>query len=873
MRVRKMIKSVFIAWALGVCQSLWAAGNSGWEAEVGKPAGSFLEQAFERGRSADVESAFVSAGLAARAIDRNLSTFWEADTNETAWVAVELKAPTEVSSVFMSWTAAVPEAGVVEVSQDGKTWESVGSFDNGFPGMALLVPCEVVGKVRYVRVACRKRYTKVWNGGDRYKLRELAVNPELPSFMAEYRKPVARDYSDDDALKQADQMLGRMSPDQKLAYLIGNRRGGFSTRPFPEIDLPALRMTDATMGLKQPPNTAFPAAILLAATWDPELAALQGKTIGEEARHNGIQMLLGPGMNIYRDAANGRNYEYLGEDPFLASGMAVAYIRALQREGVIATAKHFAANNIETGKTALNMEISERALREIYFPAFKAAVQQGGAKAVMTAYNLLNGQYCAENPWLIKTVLETEWGFNGILISDWLSTYDPVMCFNAGLCLEMPHERAWDAPLLKALLAAGVISEDELNDKVRTILYTGYSMDAFDRPGVDSSFPAGTAGQAAHAEKIAEEGIVLLKNRDHLLPLSAQEVKKIILTGPMVNELPPSGSGSGAVQYQKGVSPVGIRQAFESILGPGRLVVCATPEAFDALDETEIASADAIVVCVGFNQKGWGTTVPEGECFDRPFGLTREQDDLVARCAKANPRTVVAITAGGGIDMRAWNDSAGAILHTWYTGTTGGTPLAKILFGEINPSGRLPISIECRREDSPAAIYPARSGKSAINGWLLSGISCEEDILVGYRWYDTKNLPVLYPFGFGLSYTDFAFSDLGVTVSGRDDSLDVAVLVTVKNTGVRAGKETVQVYVHDRESSFIRPVRELKGFAKVELQAGESRKVTVHLDRCAFMFFDPEQKQWVLEPGEFEIQVGGSSRDLPLREAIGLRSR
>lgn len=831
---------------------------------------SFLSRALEEGPSAAVKNTTASSGNPADAADRNLKTSWTADTNENAWIAVQLEEPADIRSVFMSWTAAVPEKGKVQVSRDAVNWREVGSFSNGFPGMALFVPCRPIVKARFVRVLCLKRYTKQWNGGNRYRLRELAVNPELPSFMAEYRKPVARNYSDNHALKQTDQMLARMSLDQKLAYLIGNCRAGFSTRPFPEIDLPPLRMTDATMGLKQPPNTAFPAAILLAATWNPELAALQGKTIGEEARHNGIQMLLGPGMNIYRDAGSGRNYEYLGEDPFLAAEMAVAYIRSLQREGIIATAKHFVANNIETGKTALNMEISERALREIYFPAFKAAVQQGGVKAVMTAYNLLNGQYCAENPWLLKTVLEQEWGFNGILISDWFSTYDPVMCFNAGLCLEMPHARAWDAPLLKALLAAGVISEDELNDKVRTILYTGYNMDAFDRPGVDPSFPAGTAGQAAHAEKIAEEGIVLLKNRNRLLPLSAHEVKRIILTGPMVNELPPSGSGSGAVQYRKGVSPVGIQQAFEAILGPDRLVVCATPEAFDALDETEIASADAIIVCVGFNQKGWGKTVPEGECFDRPFGLTREQDDLIARCAKANPRTVVAITAGGGMDMGAWNDSVGAILHTWYTGTTGGTPLAKILFGEINPSGRLPISIEYRREDSPAAIYPARSGKSAINGWPLSGISCEEDILVGYRWYDTKNLPVLYPFGFGLSYTDFSFSDLGVAVSGRDDSLDVAVSVKVKNTGARAGKETVQLYVHDRVSSFIRPVRELKGFAKVELLPGESRTVMVHLDQNAFMYFNPERKQWVLEPGEFEIEVGTSSEDLPLKKSIVL---
>jgi beta-glucosidase len=834
---------------------------------------SYLQQAFSANRPGGFGEVAVSSTAsgsdASYAMDGDLATVWTSDTNEAAWIAIRLNEPVEVESVLMSWTAATPEEGEIQVSSDGTEWQTAGAFRNGFPGMALLVPCDPVVEARHVRVVCLKRYKKNWNGGDQYCLREWSVNPTMDPFMAEYKEPVERSYSDKTAAKRADQMLSRMSLDQKLDYLVGSPRG-LSTKAFPEIGLPTLKMTDASMGLKLPPNTAFPSSILLAASWNVELAALQGQTIGEEARHNGIHILLGPGLNIYRDAENGRNYEYLGEDPFLAGKMAVPYIRALQNEGIIATAKHFVANNIETGKTTLNVEVEERALREIYFPAFKAAVQDGGAMAVMTAYNMLNGQYCAENPWLIKDVLEKEWGFNGLVVSDWLSTYDPVMCFNAGLCLEMPHERALDKPILRALLERDVISRRELDDKVRSILYTGYRMGSFDRPEGDSSFSAGTQEHTDRAEKIAEEGIVLLKNRNNLLPLSAPSIKKIILAGPMVDELPPSGIGSGEVQYAKGFSLVSIRQAFESVLGAGRLTVCATAEAFAALSRDELASADAVVACVGFNQTGFGATVPEGECEDRPFSLNPEQNNLIRQCLEANPRTIVSVTAGGGIDMTAWHEGVAAILYTWYTGVAGGTPLERTIFGAVNPSGKLPISIECSRTDSPAAVPAVRNAGHFISGWELMDLPCDEGVLVGYRYYDTKEIPVRYPFGYGLSYTTFGYSGLGVDVCGQDNRMDVAVSVVVKNTGERRGKEVVQVYVHDVESTVMRPRRELKGFAKVDLAPGESRTLTLHLDRSAFMYFHPDQKQWVLEPGKFEIQVGSSSRDILLKKTIQL---
>ena len=840
---------------------------------------SFLTQVFSKGSSAGIESVTASSAVgkntAAAAVDGDLSTVWKADKNDPAWLVLKLKETTTVTSVYASWFFPSAAAGEIQVSMNGENWQTIGAFTNGVDDMPVFTPCTPT-EARFVRLLCQKRYQErqerkenTATGG--YTLREIAVNPVPKPFMAEYKEPVARHYADAESEKKADAMLAKMSLDQKLKMLGGD--GYMNTAAFPGIGLPSLQLADASMGIKVFPNTPFPASVLLAATWDPKLAALQGKTIGEDCRHHGVHVLLGPGLNIYRNSRNGRSFEYMGEDPFLTSRLAVSYVRAIQEQGVMATIKHFAANNIEARRKENNSIVSERALREIYFPAFKAAVQEGGAEAIMTSYNLINGTYAAENAWMIKDVLEKEWGFNGIVMSDWRSTYDPVMCFNAGLDLEMPYYRAMNPEAIKALLAAGVVGEAELNDKVKTILYAGYHSGAFDRPQGDPSFPAGTEDHLASVEKVAEEGIVLLKNQDHLLPLS-KKAGKVILAGPMVENMPPSGGGSGSVRYEKGFKRVSIKEAFEQRLGASHVISCSTPEAFAKLSREELASADAVIACVGLNQEGFGAKIYEGEGKDRSFELTKEQNDLIKRCASANPRTIVAVTSGGGIDMKDWIEQAGAILFTWYTGASGGTPLAKIVLGEIDPSGRLPISLESKWEDAPGAAnfaaYNIEASTHTTHGRFLLDTPYDEDILVGYRYYDTKNLPVNFPFGFGLSYTTFEFSGLNVTATGTKENPDVSVSVTVKNTGTRAGKEVVQVYVHDIKSAVMRPVRELKGFEKVELVAGESRLVTVRLDKNAFMYFHPEQKKWVLEPGEFEIQVGRSSRDLPLKKTISL---
>ncbi len=866
--MNRLTRLEFLALSLGC---LWAVQPvAAQQAPVVEP--SFLQQLFEAGTPGGLRAVTASScqdGFTAYAsADGDLVTVWKSGAEPTAWVTLELEKETVVKSVAAFWAVQAAENGDIQVSLDGKSWETVGEFKELIDETMLFVDCRPV-TARFVRLRCLNRVSRGGGEPGHYTVRDVVVNPELKPFMADYKKPARRTFSDRKAEKRAEAVLAKMSLDQKVDYIGGQL---MNIRDYAEFDLPKLQMTDASMGAKHPPNTAFPSTILLAATWNPELAALQGKSIAQACRFQGINCLLGPGMNIYRISTNGRNFEYMGEDPFLVSRLAVAYVKAVQEQGVVSTIKHFAVNNMEFRRKENDSQVSERALREIYFPAFKAAVQEGGAHAVMTAYNLLNGRYCAENPWLIKDVLEGEWGFTGMVMSDWRSTYDPVMCFNSGLDAEMPFARAMNPPMVKALLREGVVTLDELDDKVKTILYNGYASGAFDPAKPDASFPAGTPEHAAAAEQIAEEGVVLLKNRENMLPLNPASVKKIILAGPMVENAPPSGRGSGEVKYPEGVLPPSIKEAFEKQFGADRLIVCGTKERCQALSDEEIASADAVIVCVGFNQKGFGKTEYEGEGVgDRPFGLNDLQQKLVERCTAKNPRTVVAITAGGGIDMNGWNEQAGAILHTWYTGETGGTPLAKIVCGEVNPSGRLPISIERSLGDSPGAASPTITDRLHImHGHSLVDTPYNEGILVGYRYYDTKDLPVRYAFGHGLSYTTFEYSNLSIVKTGEGDQLDVAVSVTVKNTGSRSGKETVQFYVRDKEASVLRPVRELKGFSKVDLKPGESRSVTVHLDRHAFEYFDPDQKGWVLEPGEFEIQVGKSSRDIQFAEGLSL---
>lgn len=861
-----------------VLRVLLASGFAGW-CSGGAHAGeaTFLSQMFSGDHSAVIESVTAS-GYSGGAkpefvIDGQLLTTWKSGKEDQALLTLTMAEPTMVESVYLAWAEPAASHGEIEVSLDGETWKQVGRYSGAIKQEPVFVPCERAS-AKYVRLRCRQPSPKRKGKPGQFLLKEIIVNPEWISFQENLKEPAEKIYSDQNALERANAMMARMSLEQKLTYLGGE--SVMKTYAFEDVGLPRIEMTDASMGVKHPPNTAFPSTILLAATWNPDLAALHGKSVAEACRNKGINIILGPGVNIYRNASNGRNFEYMGEDPLLVSRMAVPYIQAVQEQGVLATVKHFVSNNIEFRRKRNTSQVGERALREIYFPAFKAAVQEGKVRAVMMAYNLLNHTYCCENAGLIKGVLEGEWGFDGIVMSDWWATYDPVMCFNSGIDIEMPKGRAMNPPVLRDLLENDIISEAELDDKVRTMLYTGYTTGILDRPVGDPAFPIATEAHQKIAEQIAEEGVVLLKNRDGLLPLKAGTIKKLLLVGPMVNELPWSGKGSGEVQFDQGSRPLGISAAFESALGADRVVSYGTEAECNALTDEEIAAADAVIVCVGFNQNGFGKKVYEGEGADRPFALTAPQNRLIERCTALNTKTAVAITAGGGIDMKGWNDKAGAILHTWYTGAAGALPLQKIVLGEINPSGRLPISIERNWEDAPGTPEIASYIKTGdlsdrVHGRALSVTSYDEGVLVGYRWYDTKNLPVMYPFGHGLSYTTFEMSNARISSAriNRGDSLVVSVDVT--NTGEMAGGEVVQCYVRDEESSVLRPVRELKAFEKIELEPGETRTVTLKLDEGAFAFWDEATHAWRIEPGRFTLELGRSSRDIRQTLSVTVR--
>jgi len=627
----------------------------------------------------------------------------------------------------------------------------------------------------------------------------------------------------------------------------------------------------------------------MAATWDTALVEREGKAIGQEVKALGRDMILGPTVNINRVPLWGRNFEGYGEDPYLAGQMAVAYIHGVQGEGVIPSVKHFDANNEEFERHRIDAKIDERTLHEIYLPAFKAAVEQGGAWAVMSCYNKVNGVHCAENQYLLNDVLKKEFGFKGFVISDWGSTYSTVPTVNAGMDLEMPGGepmKAWlarpqtqqsgnsdgwlTADKVLAAVKAGQISEATLEDNagriLRVIIESGLMDHPQEQPGeVD------TPEQRAVARQGETEGIVLLKNDGGLLPLDAAKVHSIAVIGPNAVVARTGGGGSSLVRPKYAVSPF---EGIQKRAGSGIQVTSALgagmegedpahddagARAQDIKQAAEIAAkADVAVVVVGRYNK------IESEGFDvKTMELPAGQDELIEAVEKANPHTVVVLNTGNPVTMTKWIDSTPALLDMWYGGEEGGNALAAILFGDANPSGKLPLTLPKQFEDSPAAKnYP---GENLV-------VNYAEGIYVGYRYFDTKNVEPQFPFGFGLSYTKFEYSELEtyhVNVKNSQHPTGYwAVSVKVHNTGSRAGAEVVQLYVHDGHSKIDRPVHELKGLSRVELNPGESKTAHFELGRSAFEYWSPETKRWTLDPGTFEIQIGASSRDIRLKAPI-----
>jgi beta-glucosidase len=675
---------------------------------------------------------------------------------------------------------------------------------------------------------------------------------------------------------RVEDLLSRLTLDEKISLLHGDSK--FTTAAIPRLGIPRRWLSDGPHGVRedvgpdtwQPAghtddfSTCMPCGIALAATWNPELARAEGTVIGEEARKRGKHIMLGPAVNIMRTPLCGRNFEYMGEDPYLTGRMAVGYITGVQSQEVASCVKHFAGNNQEWERNTIDDEIDERTLREIYLPAFRAAVQDAGVWAVMGAYNQLRGQHCCENDYLLNRILKGEWGFQGLVVSDWNGAHDTREAALNGLDLEMGTEnRAYADYYLAQPYHAGLLRGDfplaTLDDKVRRNLRVMIATHVLDGRAPGS---INTTAHQETARRVAEEAMVLLKNDGGLLPLDPSRIRSLAIIGENATRLQAHGGQSSEIKAFYEVTPLeGLVRAAGSRVTLTYAVGYGKGADAGAADRAVAAAraADAVVFVGGLNHDKYFDT--EGS--DRlDLKLPGGQDELIRRIVAANPRTVVVLVAGSPVEMGPWLDRVPAVLQAWYSGMEGGNALARVLFGEVNPSGKLPCTFPKALADSPAHALGAYPGKDGV-------VRYEEGLLVGYRWFDTKGIEPLFPFGHGLSYTRFEYSGLQLVPDAAVKDSVVSVEFDLANTGARAGAEVVQVYVHQARPSLPRPEKELKAFRKVFLQPGEKQTVVLPLPRAAFSFYDPK-RGWVAEAGEFTIQVGSSSRDLRLQDAYRL---
>lgn len=699
--------------------------------------------------------------------------------------------------------------------------------------------------------------------------------------------------------ERVEDALGRLTLEEKVALLHAQSK--FSSAGVARLGIPEIWTTDGPHGIRpevlwdkweqagwtNDSCVAFPALTCLAATWNPDMAQLYGRSIGEEARYRNKAVLLGPGVNIYRTPLNGRNFEYMGEDPYLASRMVVPYVQGVQQNGVAACVKHFALNNQEINRSTLDVVVDDRALYEIYLPAFNAAVQEGKAWAIMGSYNLYKGQHCCHNKYLLKDILKGEWGFDGVVISDWGGTHDTEQAIANGLDLEFGTwtnglssgaRNAYDnyylaQPYLQRL-KDGRASMDELDDKVRRVLRLAF------RTVMNTGRPWGSMRSPEHyaaARQIGEEGIVLLQNKHSVLPVDLTRIRKIAVIGENALKMMTVGGGSSSLKAQHEISPLeGIRRR----VGDKAEVIYARGYVGDEtgeyngvvtgqnLKETRSAAelkaeavkvaseADCVIFIGGLNKSdGQDCENTDRKDLSLPYG----QDELIEALAGANANLIVVNISGNAVAM-PWAGKVAAIVQGWYLGSEAGTSLAAVLMGDVNPSGKLPFTFPARLEDVPAH---SLGQYSAARSKDVTTVQYNEGIFVGYRWTDRqKKVQPLFSFGHGLSYTTFEYGKPVVDKREMKADEQLTVTVPVKNTGSREGKEVVQLYIRDKKSSVERPVKELKGFCKVSLKPGEEKEVSFTIDRSALSYFDAGSHQWVAEPGAFEAIVAASATDI-----------
>jgi len=657
--------------------------------------------------------------------------------------------------------------------------------------------------------------------------------------------------------ERVEDLLKQLTIQEKIEMLAGT---GMETRGNSRLGIPVLRMSDGPMGVRcYGKSTAYPNGAALAASWNVDQALEVGQALGRDARSRGIHILLAPGMNLYRAPMCGRNFEYLGEDPLVAGAMASAYIRGVQSQGVAATAKHFAGNEQERNRYSMNSQVDERTLRELYLKPFAMAVKSG-VWCVMDSYNPLNGIHSTQNGWLNNVFLKGELGFKGMVMSDWNSCHDALGMANGGLDLEMPRARFFLEQTLLPMVSPTVIDE-----KIRRQLRMAFSMGWFDRPQADASIPKDDPQNARVALEGARQSIVLLKNQGGLLPLDLAKVKKIVVFG---HNADPAVTGAGGSSYTHPFHAVSILKGLRDKAGAAVEMVpwVAGQDSVPQANVDAVKAADAVIVCAGFNDQhdngpSKDPTSAEEEGQDRTYALPPGQVSLIRAVAALNPRVIVILNAGGSVETAAWIDKAPVLLDAFYPGQEGGTALAEVLFGETNPSGKLPFTWEKQWEDSAAyGNYPT--------GQTPHANTYKEGVFLGYRWFDAKGAEPLFPFGFGLGYSTFEVSRAAVA---NDANRDIEVTATVRNTGSRAGAEVVQVYVEPPKAEAPRPVRELKAFTKVALDPGASKSVTLHIPRADLAYWNPRTKSWVVTPGDYVARVGDSSRNLPVTAGFSIQ--